>query len=116
MKTSTANLISVLLHKAQGLILDMPNDAGPVLAEMQTLLTRAIAEETACAEGLDVNASEIELMRQGQVIWAIKEVRQRTGLGLREAKDLVEAAGIKLGFRVPDPTGWGGYRWKKFGT
>jgi len=45
-------------------------------------------------EQVDVDGlteTERELLRGGKKIQAIKEVRQRTGLGLKEAKDLADA-------------------------
>lgn len=43
--------------------------------------------EASAADQSDI----IELLRQGQKIEAIKLYRERTGLGLKEAKDAVEA-------------------------
>ncbi|MGC5626823.1 ribosomal protein L7/L12 [Georgenia sp. Z1344] len=42
---------------------------------------------------LELTASEQMLVQQGKKIEAIKEVRGRTGLGLKAAKDLVDRAG-----------------------
>lgn len=46
---------------------------------------------------------EIDYITTGQKINAIKSVRDRTGLGLKEAKDLVDAAVLRLekGLEVP---------------
>ena len=38
----------------------------------------------------DLRAQILQLKTEGHVIAAVKLVRQRTGLGLKEAKDLVE--------------------------
>ena len=40
--------------------------------------------------------AEMTELRQGRKIQAIKLVRARTGLGLKDAKDLVEEAGARL--------------------
>ncbi len=46
---------------------------------------------------------EADLVRTGNVISAIKEVRMRTGIGLREAKDLVEASPECIEYRRSHP-------------
>lgn len=43
-----------------------------------------------------LNELEKNLLRQGQKIQAIKQVRERTGLGLKEAKDVVDEAELLL--------------------
>lgn len=48
-------------------------------------------------EDVIINGSEEQLIRIGQKIQAIKAVRERTGLGLREAKDVVDAAATRMG-------------------
>lgn len=60
----------------------------------------------AAIDAIGMNAEELELMRSGNIIQAIKDVRNRTGIGLKDAKELVERTGDKLGLRVPDPV-WG---------
>lgn len=45
---------------------------------------------------LGVSKIEIDLIKQGKKINAIKEVRQRTGMGLADAKNVVEAAAEEL--------------------
>jgi ribosomal protein L7/L12 len=85
------------IHKLLGEVID---------AETATLpLEKRVDPET------HLTYEEVQLMRAGMPINAIKEVRHRTGLTLADAKNLVEAAGTKLGLRVPDPEGWGGHRW-----
>ena len=46
---------------------------------------------------VEISAQVQALIRQRQKIVAIKEVRAATGLGLKEAKDAVEAAEKQLG-------------------
>jgi hypothetical protein len=43
------------------------------------------------------------LVQERRKIEAIKLVRQRTGLGLKEAKDLVDAMEIQMGLPVSGP-------------
>ena len=50
-------------------------------------------------------ASEIELLLSGKKIEAIKQHRARTLLGLKESKDAIEAAGIRLGFLIVNQNG-----------
>lgn len=45
---------------------------------------------------LGVSKLEIDLIKQGKKINAITEVRQRTGMGLADAKNVVEAAAEEL--------------------
>ena len=52
----------------------------PCFRQSETILTR------------NMTAQEHELARSGSKIAAIKAVRQRTGLGLKDAKDLVDIA------------------------
>ena len=44
------------------------------------------------AAGLGIDAEERRLILEGKKIHAIKHYRERTGAGLREAKDAIEAA------------------------
>jgi ribosomal protein L7/L12 len=49
----------------------------------------------------DVVDEALRILRDGNKIAAIKHVRERTGLGLREAKDVVEAAERGERQRIP---------------
>jgi large subunit ribosomal protein L7/L12 len=40
-----------------------------------------------------VSAAVLDLVRQGNKIGAIKQYREETGLGLREAKDVIDGLG-----------------------
>ena len=66
------------------------------------------APEERDAAGTDsgLDAQIAELLRQGQKIEAIKCYREATGVGLREAKDAVEARAAELGI-VASPMGRG---------
>jgi len=39
----------------------------------------------------DLTSTEIEYVNAGRIISAVKELRARTGLGLKESKDIVDA-------------------------
>ena len=43
----------------------------------------------------------VALVREGRKIDAIKALRERTGLGLKEAKDLIDALERQLGIERP---------------
>jgi ribosomal protein L7/L12 len=47
----------------------------------------------ATAAGGAVSAAVLDLVRQGNKIAAIKQYREETGVGLREAKDAIDALG-----------------------
>jgi ribosomal protein L7/L12 len=49
----------------------------------------------------DVVDEAVRILREGNKIAAIKHVRERTGLGLKEAKDVVEAAERGERQRIP---------------
>ena len=53
------------------------------------------------AAGADPGGPEAALLRAGRKIEAIKSLRERTGLGLKEAKDAVDALERKLGLETP---------------
>ncbi len=46
---------------------------------------------------LFLSLGEVRLLMAGQKIHAIKSVRERYGLGLKEAKDFVDAAEVAMG-------------------
>jgi ribosomal protein L7/L12 len=84
------------------------------LRSIHKLLGEVIAyesDETNPSTGL--TAEETDLMETGSVIYAIKAVRNRLGIGLKEAKEVVERAGDKMGLRVPDDSAWGNHKWLK---
>ena len=49
----------------------------------------------------DLDAQVLELLRAGRKIEAIKLVRERTGVGLKEVKDAVEALGAEHRIQPP---------------
>ena len=55
----------------------------------------------------DFDQQLLELLAKGKKIPAIKLYRERTNVGLKEAKDAVEALGIRHGIRTPAATGCG---------
>lgn len=61
-------------------MLDKISDIGPVLIHPNEL-----------SQLSDVNYDEINLINSGQKLMAIKNIKERLGLGLREAKDMVDA-------------------------
>lgn len=85
------------IHKLLGEVIDAESGRVP--------LDKQVDPET------NLTAGEVALMREGKPVFAIKEVRSRTGMTLSHAKVLVEAAGDKLGLRVPATDAWGGHRW-----
>jgi hypothetical protein len=56
------------------------------------------------APGADPGGPEAALLRAGRKIDAIKSLRERTGLGLKEAKDAVDAVERQLGLARSQPT------------
>ena len=59
---------------------------------LEELARKAGIDVTALRASTDLSAEEQLLLSSGRKIHAIKEYRRRTGAGLREAKDAVEAA------------------------
>jgi hypothetical protein len=55
-----------------------------------------------------LTAKEIATAKGNKVL-AIREYRQRTSLGLKEAKDVVEQTGLKLGFYSHNSIGFIGF-------
>lgn len=53
----------------------------------------AAGTRQAAGAGAAVSPAVLELVRQGNKIAAIKQYREETGLGLREAKDAIDALG-----------------------
>ena len=47
----------------------------------------------AVAQSGSVSAAVLDLVRQGNKIGAIKQYREETGVGLREAKDMIDKLG-----------------------
>ncbi len=58
----------------------------PCFRQSEKILSNELSNE--------LTAEENEMVRTNQKIQAIKSVRQRTGLGLRDAKDIVDRAGV----------------------
>jgi len=56
---------------------------------------------SALLPGADPAGPEAALLRAGQTIEAIKSLRQRTGMGLKEAKDAIDALERQLGLARP---------------
>lgn len=56
-----------------------------------------------------ITTAERDLIQAGKIIHAIKSVRARTSMGLKDAKEAVEAAGQKMGLYDPNSTGFS--RW-----
>lgn len=50
-----------------------------------------------------LTANEVAILTTQGAIYAIKAFRDRTGQGLRESKDAVDAYAIVLGLRVSQP-------------
>ena len=76
----------------------------------QSLPPETVPDETAAAADQPANELDdevLELLQSGQKISAIKLHRERTGVGLKEAKDAVEALATQHGV-VPKPTGCAG--------
>jgi hypothetical protein len=54
--------------------------------------------------GADPGGQEAALLRAGRKIEAIKSLRERSGLGLKEAKDAIDALERQLGLARSHPT------------
>lgn len=65
-----------------------PNLALIILRHMNDVLSRV---DLVLPSKLELNRTEMKLVLERKKIHAIKEVRNRTGLGLKESKDLVDA-------------------------
>jgi len=73
-------------------------DAVEALAAGQPIARRS--GESVETNGVDLNSLEgqvLALMRDQKKIWAIKVYREQTGVGLKQAKDAVEALAAKHG-------------------
>jgi ribosomal protein L7/L12 len=73
-------------------------DAVEALAAGQPIARRS--GESVETNGVDPNSLEgqvLSLMRDQKKIWAIKVYREKTGVGLKQAKDAVEALAAKHG-------------------
>lgn len=104
------------LSKAHDLVtevLSAPDRQGAMalILEMRTLL--ATVYDTEPTIDGEMTPEEVSLMQRGLVIDAIKAVRNRTHIGLVDAKNLVEDVGRKMGLRVDGPNG---YHWVSFKT
>ncbi len=74
------------------------NAMNPAVAEVCEKCGNAIPREASAEGGPDESERElVDLLTDGKKIEAIKVYRQRTGAGLKEAKDAVEALGTKYG-------------------
>ncbi len=56
----------------------------------ENINVESLPPSPAPSESTDLDAEVRQLVSQGNIIEAIKLVRERTGLGLKEAKDYVE--------------------------
>ena len=54
----------------------------------------------------------VDALRRGDKIGAIKLLREQTGIGLKEAKDAVEAAGIEAPAKSPGEVRGSGAPWR----
>ncbi len=74
-----------------------------VITEIQTTLTGAVVvtAEVAPQALATLTSAEKFTLNAGRKILAIKSVRERTGLGLKEAKDLCDAYVPQHGDAVP---------------
>lgn len=66
-------------------------DTIDVLERVDKILNDKSIQYTASNVDVRFTTNEVELIKAGQKISAIKEVRTRTSMGLKEAKDLVES-------------------------
>ena len=92
-------IAAVKLYREQtGCGLKEAKDAVEALAAGQPIARRS--GESVETNGVDPNSLEgqvLALMRDQKKIWAIKVYRERTGVGLKQAKDAVEAFAAKHG-------------------
>src|SRR5271157_3790758 len=87
-----------LYRHATGSGLKEAKDAVEALAEAQPIVRRS--SESVEPIGKNPNSLEdqvLTLMQAQKKIWAIKVYRERTGVGLKQAKDAVEALAAKHG-------------------
>jgi ribosomal protein L7/L12 len=90
-----------LVREQTGLGLKEAKDAVEAIERGETVdLTLRATSTTHVVSGIDLNQVN-ELLLQDKKIEAIKLVREQTGLGLKEAKDVVEAIEA-TGFTMPD--------------
>lgn len=108
MKPESINSLGRLREYCNQLLSNPSADPAIGLAMMRVLLSRVQAAEASTIDDLDLTREEVEQMKSGFIIDAIKAVRIRTGVGLKEAKEIVERAGVKLGVRGPN--GWTKFR------
>jgi ribosomal protein L7/L12 len=80
-----------LLRVATGLGLKEAKDVIDGYADDKLATSRAILPTG------QLSASVVEALQQGNKIEAIKRLREQTGLGLKEAKDAVDASGYTVG-------------------
>jgi ribosomal protein L7/L12 len=74
------------------------SETNPAEAEVCQKCGNAIPREASAEGEPDESEKElVNLLADGKKIEAIKIYRQRTGVGLKEAKDAVEALGAKYG-------------------
>ncbi len=69
-------------------------------AELSDASSEAPPDDAPLPDTHDVNADLLILLRAGNKIEAIKRYRARTGVGLKEAKDAVEALAAAHGVRA----------------
>ena len=69
----------------------LARDTITVLESVEKLLSVKGIDVVVSKVDVRFTTTEVDLIKAGQKISAIKEVRTRTGMGLKEAKDLVES-------------------------
>jgi ribosomal protein L7/L12 len=73
-------------------------------------LLREVAIEAAAVDPVTLlTKEETDFVNHRAAIYAVKSVRNRLGIGLKEAKDIVDQAALKLGIAKQDKD-WG-IRW-----
>ena len=83
-----------LLKERSGIPLEAAKTAVDAMEKLGTLGTATLSITTNTTTLSQQDAAEIQrLIRQGKKIEAIKLIRDRTGLGLKEAKDLTDRLG-----------------------
>lgn len=83
-----------LLKERSGIPLEAAKTAVDAMEKLGTLGTATLSITTNATTLSQQDAAEIQrLIRQGKKIEAIKLIRDRTGLGLKEAKDLTDRLG-----------------------
>jgi ribosomal protein L7/L12 len=83
-----------LLKERSGIPLEAAKTAVDAMEKLGTLGTATLSITTSTTTLSQQDSAEIQrLIRQGEKIAAIKLIRDRTGLGLKEAKDVADQIG-----------------------